>query len=392
MTNFILHIGYSKTGTTAIQHFLHHNRAALAKARTLYPDFFIQGAWLDAQNHNFLGHALAGRTGWWGRTAEELICQIEDQLRNTSADRVILSAEAFLGGVRAWDFNDEASYHEACQAAVTRLAQALDRHKVQIVVYLRRQDQWLESILNHNIKYSGLLSAGNANVSVEDTCRIYEKRIDYANVLAPWRATFGKESLSVGVYEKSQLSGGDVVTDFRERIGLTMPNLTNPTLDSLSANRGFNRDVLEFKKILNRIARPKYEELAIVECLHGISDSLSVRESQASAPILSVAQRCAILDRVAKSNAEVARDHLGCSDGILFREALPDPKRAGSDYAGLDTSVAMEILLRLDRELHSTRGRSRLFRHWLAEKLRVHAPWMHGFVRRLRAFGFRPRK
>ena len=385
MTNFILHIGYGKTGTTAIQRFLHHNRTALANAQTLYPDFFIHGAWLNAYNHNFLGRALAGRVGWWDQSAEQLIAQVEDQARDAAADKVILSAETFLGGIEPLDFDDEADYRLACRTAVERTARALGSHMVEIIVYLRRQDQWLESVLNQNIKYSGLLPRKLAKASIAETCRIYEPRLNYAASLDPWRASFGKEAVTVGVYERTQLSGGDVVADFRKRAGLDKLSLTTPAWDATTANRGLHRDVLEVKKILNRISRPKFEERALVESMYRVSEALSAHNRGMSASILSAEARRAIVESVAESNKVVAREYLLRFDGVLFREALPDSAADSRDYAGLDIGVAVEVLLRLERDLKSRRGRARLFRHWLGEQLRNVFPRLHGMVRRLQA-------
>jgi len=385
MTRFVLHIGYGKTGTTAIQRFLHHNRALLAKAKALYPDFFIQGAWLNAFDHNFLGRALAGRVGWWGQSAEQLIGQVTDQAHDAAIDTVILSAETFLGGVEPWEFDDEADYRRACQAMADRIARALDGHSIEIIVYLRRQDQWLESVLNQNIKYSGLLPRKLANASIEDTCRIYAPRTDYAASLDPWRAAFGKEVISVGVYERAQLTGGNVIADFLLRTGLNKLDLANPTWDPKSANLRLHRDVLEVKKILNRITRPKYEERAIVESLYRVSAALPKNNHGISTAILSTEARRVILETVTGSNTVIAREYLSRPDGVLFRDPLPDPDDHSSDYPGLDVGRAIEILLRLERDLNSPRGRARLFRHWFAEQLRKDYPRFHGIARRLRS-------
>ncbi len=389
MTRFVLHIGYGKTGTTAIQRFLHHNRPALTKAKTLYPDFFIHGAWLNGYDHNFLGRALAGRVGWWGQSAEQLIKQAEDQAREAAVENIILSAESFLGGVEPWDFDDEADYRRACLAAVERTARALKGHRVEVIVYLRRQDHWLEAVLNQNIKYGGLLPQKLRKASIEETCRIYAPRTDYAAVLQPWRDAFGGESITVGVYERGQLSNGDVITDFRQKTSLLSLDLKLPPRDGASANRALNRDVIEVKRILNRIDRPKFEERMIVESFYRISETLSENYTEPPTPILSAKLRRSILDKVAESNEIVARDYLGRSDGVLFREAAIDLDDTSSNYAGLDVDVAIEILLRLERDLGSTHGRARLFRHWLAEHLRKNFPQLHGAGRRLRSAIYR---
>ncbi|MCH8942156.1 MAG: hypothetical protein IIA48_06935 [Bacteroidetes bacterium] len=52
MAKFILHIGQSKTGTTAIQSFLSENRKILHNKGILYPDILKKWVSLDLLNHN----------------------------------------------------------------------------------------------------------------------------------------------------------------------------------------------------------------------------------------------------------------------------------------------------------------------------------------------------
>ena len=96
--NFILHIGFSKTGTTAIQSFLSDNRKQLAKKGILYPDFRYKGFMTGFLNHNLLVNNIVGKTGWFRLSPQRCLAQITShQKKNPSIDTVLLSGESFAG-------------------------------------------------------------------------------------------------------------------------------------------------------------------------------------------------------------------------------------------------------------------------------------------------------
>ncbi len=64
MARYVIHIGYGKTGTTALQTFLAANRASLRKHGIVYPEFRRDGVALGIDNHNALGFALDDAGGW----------------------------------------------------------------------------------------------------------------------------------------------------------------------------------------------------------------------------------------------------------------------------------------------------------------------------------------
>src|SRR3989344_5912389 len=95
---FILHIGQSKTGTTALQRFLSANRAGLVRRGILYPDVQLGGIRLNVLNHNPFADSLAGEVRHPHLSPEEYIKQFREQAVESNCHTILLSAESFFGG------------------------------------------------------------------------------------------------------------------------------------------------------------------------------------------------------------------------------------------------------------------------------------------------------
>jgi hypothetical protein len=357
------------------------NRVKLPEQGTVYPDVVVRGARLQTPDHNMVGRAAAGRTGWFGLSLEQYIDQFETIRKRACADRVILSGETFLGAAQPWDYETENSYRAAAQHVVDRLAAVLSDHEVQVVVYLRRQDHWLESAINQTIKFGGLMPPRIAGADIDTLIDVYRPRLDYEQSLRPWREAFGRGSVSIGVYE--DLAGDALIADFCRRAGLDRLHLEVPSWDPNSRNTGLNRDVLEFKRILNRVPRPRYEERMTAETLRWISADMEAERDGPTYPLLDAARRLALLEDAEPGNRTIASDWLGFQGGQLFAEPWPDPDEDDA-YPGLSPERGTEILLRYERARYSLSGRVRVQRHRLAELLRKRLPWLHSAARILR--------
>lgn len=384
MVHYILHVGYGKTGTTALQGFLAANRDQLRARGVIYPDALVRGAWLRAKDHNMVGRAVVGRLGWWKVPAEDYFAQFEEQRKSANAETVILSGESFMGILQPWDFKDDVAYWQALTDAVQSIGALLKPHQVTVVVYLRRQDHWIDSAINQTIKFGGLLADDTAQQSTERLVEMYSPRLDYARCIEAWANVFGDDAIKVGIYEAGQLHDGGIVDDFFERIGLDMDGLTVPAQSPDGQNTSLTRDVLEVKRILNKIERPKYVERVLVECLRTVSAQMGGADEDAW-PMLNNAARRALIDQFESSNAEVARRFCGRSNGVLFKKSKLSAKAAAGEYPGLSVEKALEIMMRVERYMTSFATRRQLARQWLAQQLRQRMPVVHGFARSLQA-------
>jgi len=380
MHQYILHIGYSKTGTSAIQNYLSNNRQLLQQQGILYPDVKLYGAWTHCLNHNLFGSALDGRLGWYKLTPEDYLQQFEKQRNKSQATRVILSSESFLGAVQPWAYDDELSYWEAVERYVKKIYELFRKFDTKLILYIRRQDDWLESIINQTIKSGRLAPEKVRTSSVDELLKIYLPRLNYAKTLDIWAEVFGKEAIELGVYKKNKLFKKDIVADFCNRLNIDDSVLNNPSPNNTVGNRKLNRDVLEFKRILNLIERPKYQERVISEALFDLSSSEEDR-CAVNYSLLETDKRKAICETFYQSNQKIRNEYFSVDSEDLFKYDSEDINARDDIYPGLNTEKGILLLLNLEKYLNSPTTRVKLFRHWLAEKLRKKSSLLHAVFR-----------
>jgi capsular polysaccharide export protein len=371
MARFILHIGQSKTGTTAIQHFLSVNRGALRDRGILYPDIRNRGVFLGATDHNLVAWSLIGKHSPLSVSFEQFLEDVKTELhRNAALHTVILSAEAFLGEPHIWNFDSEDAWRQANREKIQTLRSLLQGHEVTILVYLRRQDYWVNSAFNHIIKIEGLVGR-RLYSDIQQLIEQLAPRLDYAQELRSWSEHFSRDAMIVRPYERSQLFEGDAVSDFLAQTGLADhgSQFIQPDHQELK-NPGLPRDVLEVKQILNRAPRSKPEERVLIWALQKIG-----MEMPSACPewdfLLTASERRALVRRYAAANSEVAETYLVSNEGMLFRDPLPQEDE-GDDYPGLRTERALEVMLRLHHTLKSLKAKRLYIRYLLGHVARRH--------------------
>lgn len=241
----ILHIGTPKTGTTSLQRVLSANRAKLAvegicysRAAGKFNSRALAAAISPNRNEDYLSRHELLDTDAFQRWREALLGDINDELAeatSSSRDVYLLSSEHFTSTL------DQVG-DVAC------LAQFLAPHfsEIKVVCYLRRQDLMAVS------RISEALRAGQARRGLPDlrSKGFLPAIYNYDQLLARWGSVFGQSAVHPKVFEKSQLAGGDIVTDFLEtelRLKLDQPD-NPPENTALSATAQlallmFNRTV-----------------------------------------------------------------------------------------------------------------------------------------------------
>jgi hypothetical protein len=310
----ILHIGAEKTGTSAIQRFLAENRPALALQGWFYPS--VPGG----ENHEKLTAYAERDERVDGFRTGLGIASTADIAPFRERFEAELLAEIEQNPSRGIIFsNEHCSSRLTTPEEVERLRALIARFSddVTIVVYLRRQDEFMLSTYSTHIKsgWTGKLAL--------PTGAPVEARYDYEKLLDRWVAAFGREKIVPRVYERTQLEGGDAVTDFLRAAGLEqtadmeLPARPNPSLDIRA---------VEFLRRLNEIL-PRYIDGKPNPMRAGLVRALE-KLSTGPLPTLPDAQLDQFYRSFAASNACVARDYFGRNDGILFKEARAKGNRA----------------------------------------------------------------
>jgi hypothetical protein len=233
-----LHIGYSKTGTTAIQNFLFFNREKLKTCfGILYPISCFNDNHLI--NHQNLSHSLLKTKNiefphyinpenypdnpdvFW----QKLISEID----SSDCERIVISSEAFIRFRDSPDLIDKVKLY-------------LNKYDVKIICYLRRQVEFFESGYNQKVK---------ADLYYKSVCEFVNlrfKHIDFMRDLNEWASVFGKNNLIVRIYSKCTLPNG-IVPDLLSVLNIKF----NDYFSALDSNLRLPNRYVPLKKMLNKI-------------------------------------------------------------------------------------------------------------------------------------------
>ncbi len=192
----VFHVGFHKTATTSLQQFLAGNAPYMAKQGVLYP----KAGRSDGTTHGLLANLLKPENN---RAAEGKECwaSLEAELAKFSGDIAILSSECFLES----------------RKMPSVLAGLCENHDVRVVLYLRRQDHWIQSVYNEVVGDSMRRHVGG----VKDLREYRQGWLEYDKILKQWQTPFRSCELVVRPFERGQFVGGDIRADFVEALGLT---------------------------------------------------------------------------------------------------------------------------------------------------------------------------
>lgn len=337
--DFVLHIGSDKTGTTSIQGFLRHNRAALAEAGWLFPRTLGQPRHLRFGMFTAPDEALVRSQDWFrggygdlppAEFRQRVRRRLFREIREAAAEGVLISDEALFSA--SWE-------------RVDRLRLFTDRfaRSVRVVVYLRRQDDHLVSSYQQVIK-RGEVDRLSAWVQ-RDRRRFY----DYHRRLCVWRDHLEPDAMVVRRFERPRFVGGDLVADFLTAADLGVDRTSlEPTG---TRNESLSAEAVEMLRLLNL---HQVEDLG--KHPWQISNARHVaRLKELPGPTLTLPdhERDRIMSACAESNRAVARDFLGETAAELF--ASPRPKKETTDVQRLDPARVEDhlALLEVPREHHA---------------------------------------
>jgi hypothetical protein len=313
----ILHIGLEKTGTTTLQAVGGRNRAWFAKHGVLYPQTpgatnHVKLALYAAKPNRAMN--LRRRVGLGDNDVFEKFCAtLPANLEREVADS---------GCPIVWLSNEHLSSRLRFPAELDRLAALLRplADDIRIIVYLRHQPELYLSAYSTAIK-----SGDDRELERVLTGNEYFYRFD--KILQNWADCFGAGALTIRIFDRKTLTGGDIVPDFLSVMGLApdadliVPDGLNRRLDGFTVQflRLFSRHI---PPILKTGPNPEY------------GDACTLLESVSTGPDLALPAETMrhIAALFAPSNEAVARQFLRREDGKLFRE---------KDYANINHTASM---------------------------------------------------
>ncbi len=319
MRGLYLHIGAHKTGTTALQQSLYHNRSALLARGIGFatsPTVSHLHAHIGSQTSRRLlpeGFAVTDQDG------------LAERLALVRADTVVASSENF-----SFFFQ---------KSAIAALARILQRQfdEVHVVSYIRRQDRHAVSHHQEGAKPYREVEGelwGHSPTALPTHTAAQDLYLDYDRRLGLWADVFGDAKMIIRVYDRSILKNNDIFADFLSVIGLGDSSLSsvgdkNVSLGGLQARVGH---------LMNS-----------VNLLPAIADAILARLPKQGQLQLSKAEASAFLGRYRDSNRRLNQRFAISADPDLFDGDMSDyAEKANSSW---DNTQATQAILAVLTEL-----------------------------------------
>jgi hypothetical protein len=312
-----IHIGMGKTGTSSIQNFLAGNHKVLWNlCSCLYPNMtsnkYIRSGFI---NHLKL-FSMPDKNHLLSKISEAIkFC------KKHSRKKLVFSAEGLFESREG--------------PALAKELSTIPGIDLRIIVYLRRQDSWLESAWKQWGYKSQQFSGINDYIQKRD-CNWYGR-------LQLWEREVGRERIIVRCYEKEQLPDG-LIPDFLKVIGIDYT--AHRWVDRKDLFKGFQRDVMEIL-FLNKDFCTGIADNRLQSFFEKNLDEAFQKESFKSYSFLSPDERIFILNKYEPSNQNIAREYLNRVEGTLFYESWPDPNEAWEPHNGLTIEKMVPIFTRV---------------------------------------------
>lgn len=296
-----IHIGQYKTGTSALQSFFARNRELLRKQGLYYP--LLDGEYMFREKNAGTSGNAVDLTKLACPFAElkdiqlDYMQRIADSLKDN--DRVLLSSEAI--------WMSEPVVFENIKMFLQRKIDV--NIKIKIIVYLRRQDESMESFWNQQVKSS--FYKYSCQKFVEEHMGKY---FDYDSYLEKISKVVGKDNMIVKIYDQKQLMyGQNIFVQFLSIFGLK--DLSKFIIPKYQANPPMGEALVEFKRILNAVPgsqilddefRTNFKEQTVFP--------ENTQEVVHSPSFLSYDERKRILDRYEKGNQMIGKTYFEIDD------------------------------------------------------------------------------
>jgi hypothetical protein len=302
-----IHMGTHRTATTSIQAFMFTNREAALGAGVLYP--------FGVSRHNIQIRSVA--TG--ASTTKEL------------ADQILAEISAVGQPVHTVVISDEDVSFIDDLSVFAKLKDSFDLH---FILFMRRQDLWLESWYMQNVKWQ--FNKKYCHMTFDD---FYASRgdffwIDYAEVIRGLERFVAPENIHLSVFETAQQSDGPVAA-FCKIIALADDSSYQP---APHRNSSMSPLMTEFVRHLPLIkAKPPFRSFLERAC--GRVDQMMTKQ-KGSSLYIPHSERIRFMEKFEKGNKLIAKKYFEREQ--LFLEPLPS---ANAPMANKDLPTSVEELM-----------------------------------------------
>lgn len=300
MKTLYIHIGTSKTGTTTIQTYCGINREQLKSKGVLFP---IMPYHYDRITENRNGHFLYAtiyENGVRNKEKEKQVLKQElDYIVDCfkEYDNVLLSEESIWWATATrrkglWKYLQEHSQQ--------------NNYQVKIIVYLRRQDQFMMSRYNQILKTDTGGGTQRFYEYFKDMNGKYKCVMNYRQRLDYMAKFFPKENIVVKRFDRSYFYNGDLNADFLHILGVEIDD-TFAELPK-DENLGISVQSGELKRVLNRLGTMTFaENQKLLQVLNECEELLPKREVS----IMTTEHIEKFMKKFIDDNESIAVDYIG---------------------------------------------------------------------------------
>lgn len=245
MKTLYIHIGTPKTGTTSIQNFCGLNREKLREQGVLYP---IMNYHYERKSVNRNGYFLTGTIKENGTRNKEKEKQVFDNELQyivdcfKDYDTILLSDESIWWATSTrrkglWkDLKKHSEQHN---------------YQIKVIVYLRRQDQFMMSRYNQKLKTDFIASTQSFDEYFADMNGRFKCVMDYRERIDNIAKSISKENVIVKRFDRNYFYNGDLNQDFLHILGVKVDDRFQQLKET--ANTGISVQSGEIKRVLNRL-------------------------------------------------------------------------------------------------------------------------------------------
>lgn len=347
-----LHIGTPKTGTTMLQHFMSDNRELLRKKGYSFPDFgfHFEGIGKDRNGHFLIHRYFDDRKNRLYDREEELQKEgmkiLLDEL--SQYENVVLSDEGIWNNYR-----EMPGFWEKLHARITEAG-----HTLKVIVYLRRQDSYVQSYWAQKVKVVSKLSFQQflSSKTVQHSC------LDYEKGLACIAKGVGQANIIVRPFERGQFTEGSLPSDFLNVLGLSLTE--EYVIDKEMLNTSISGKYLEIKRILNTMPEYQGKMNFIIPLLYQTEAEDSSCEGKEN--YFEPGQAARFMQRFEEGNNRVALKYLH-RKGPLFMDEIPDGKKH-EEFSAQELVLACgRMFLTLQNDLEVSNSEQRKYKQRVQE-------------------------